>query len=118
MSDWYIATLIIQAVVDDPRAEEDILCDEQIRLIRADDPHQAYRKALALGNGEEVEYKNEFGGTVRWQFVGLRTFNRLDADEMTDGGELRCLLFHHPNPTSLVYPRDQLDAFLGPPDTE
>lgn len=118
MSDWYIATLIIQAVVDDPRAEEDILCDEQIRLIRADDPHQAYRKALALGTQAEREDTNEFGERVCWQFVGLRTFNRLAADDLTDGVELRYLLFHHPNPTSLVYPREQLDAFLGPPDTE
>ena len=107
-NEWYVATLIIKCVVEDNQTEA-VLCDEQIRLVKATTPDEAYQKALDIGKSEEHSYKNENDEEVKWRFVGLATLAELDTLE--DGTELKSRLFRSENPDKLVCQKDKLEVF-------
>jgi hypothetical protein len=86
-------------------------CDEQIRLILAQDAEIAYQKALQIGKGEEEIYENAEGELVRWDFIGVISLSRIEGDVIEDGIEIASHLFDHDHPESLIPPKDQLDVF-------
>ncbi len=115
-TNWYVATLIIRSRVEGDNSSARP-CDEQIRLIRAQDEEIAYQKALKLGKAEEQSYQNGEGETVYWEFVGLANLEEL-TESIQDGTEIRSRLFDSSNPSSLVRPKDQLSVYLGRSNNE
>lgn len=66
---WYLAKLVFHI-----SQEEDSLSpqfDEQLRLICAEMPKEAYDKAEAFGYSEEEEFKRGAGTRVSWRFVAV-----------------------------------------------
>jgi hypothetical protein len=66
---WYLAKLVFHI-----SQEEDSLSpqfDEQLRLICAEMPKEAYDKAEAFGYSEEEEFKRGAGERVSWRFVAV-----------------------------------------------
>ncbi len=95
-NNWYVATILIKAIVNDDTSGP-WLYDEQIRVIRAPNEEEAYRKALLFGKEEEQSYLNEYGQIVIWEFSGLINLERLD-NPIKDGTEIRSHLFHSIEP--------------------
>lgn len=108
---WYVATIIMRSTKLG-RDEPHWTCEEQIRVIRAPDAETAYRKAVELGKREELSYKNIYGETVTWDFVGLEDLVDLDG-AIRDGTEIRYRFFRHADPPDLVTEKDRLSIFLA-----
>ncbi len=60
--------------------------DEQIRVIKARDEHEAFLKARMLGVREEYSFTNENEEEVSWTFVDVTDLTEMD--ELTDGMEI------------------------------
>jgi hypothetical protein len=60
--------------------------DEQIRVIKARDEHEAFLKARMLGVREEYSFTNENDEEVSWEFVDVTDLSEIN--ELTDGMEL------------------------------
>jgi len=114
---WYFAELVMKIIVaDDPRN----VVHQNLVLIRADAPEEAYEKALLLGKKGETSYENSDGKAVQITFAGLSDLD-LIYEELEDGAEIA---FHYKVDVSeealqsIVRPRDRLRAFLPPTKAE
>jgi hypothetical protein len=114
---WYLAELVMQIVVaDDPRN----VVHQNLVLVSADAPEEAYEKALHFGKNSETSYENPDGKSVQISFEGLSDLDQID-EELEDGAELT---FHYKvnvseeQLRSIVQPRDRLRAFLPPTRAE
>ena len=114
---WYLAELVLKIIVaDDPRN----LVHQNLVLIRADAPEEAYEKALHFGKTSETSYENSDGKAVHITFEGLSDLDSID-EELEDGAELT---FHYKvnvseeQLRSIVQPRDRLRALLPPTRAE
>jgi len=114
---WYLAELVMKIVVaDDPRN----VVHQNLVLVRADAPEEAYEKALHFGKGSETSYENPEGKLVQITFEGLSDLD-LILEELEDGAELT---FHYKinvseeQLRSIVQPKDRLRAFLPPKRAE
>ena len=58
-----------------------------MKLIRADSPEEAYKKALTYGNDEEISYNNTDGKLVTFKFRGLGNLDVIH-EELKDGAEI------------------------------
>lgn len=105
---WYVATLIIRCRVANEPAP--YTCDEQIRLIRARSPEKAYEKAIKLGKEQEVNYLNENGEDVYWEFLGLEELHELE-EPIRDSLEIRSRLSEQIDPALKVVPKERLWVF-------
>lgn len=110
---WYLAELVMKIVVeDDPRN----VVHQNVVLVRAATPDEAYEKALHFGKNGETSYENPDGKSVQISFEGLSDLDLID-EELEDGAELT---FHYKvnvseeQLRSIVRPRDRLRAFLPP----
>lgn len=110
-SGWYLAELVMEIMVEgDPRN----VVHQNLTLIRADSPDEAYDKALRLGRDGETAYDNPAGRHVEIRFKGISDLDEI-YDELEDGAEIT---FHHrvgvsrEELKSLVLPRNRLRAFL------
>ena len=104
---WWVARLVLQVRV----GEDDTgpwLCDEQVRVIKAADKHQAYEKALRLGREQEDSYPNSDGEIVVWSFLGLSDLDMPLNGTIDDGTEITSNLSRETSPTSLVRRREEL----------
>jgi hypothetical protein len=110
---WYLAELVMKIVVADDARN---VVHQNLVLVRATTPEEAYEKALHFGKNAETSYENPDGKTVQISFEGLSDLDLID-EELEDGAELR---FHYKvnvseeQLQSIVRPRDRLRAFLPP----
>lgn len=96
---WYLAQIIFRVICGEGHHCPQF--DEHLRLIKAGDEEEAYRKAVALGLHESETFFNQHQQLVQWQFIdvaSLTFIGRLD-----DGTEL----------CSRIQEVDDADAYLS-----
>lgn len=102
---WYAAHLILSTVFKDG-LQDRYPAREDVVLIEADSPPDAFEKAKGLGKGRE----GDEGGTYRcddrkatWTFVGVRKLVECEGyvDRPADGAELTYSLLEVPDRESL-----------------
>jgi hypothetical protein len=110
---WYVAELVMEITVEgDPRN----VVHQNLVLIRANSPDEAYEKANKLGKDGESSYDNPFGKSVVFKFIGLSHLDEV-YDEIEDGAEITFkykIGVSAKKLKSLVKPRERLCAFLTP----
>lgn len=106
---WYSARLIVQCIVGSNLQEDDFLFDEQIRLIKASNPEEAYQKSICLSQAEELEYKNANGELVKWVFKGL--FDLDVVSRLKDGAEISSRRFRADSDQNWVFSKEKLSVF-------
>ena len=88
---WYVAEIIVRCRVDKARGRKS-LYDRQIKVLRATNHENAYKRALSLGKVENHRYKNRAGEIVYWEFVGLVSLDTLQEGKIGDGTEIHSRL--------------------------
>ena len=112
---WYIAEVVSETRVDgDLRPVGHIVT----HLLFADNPDEAYSKALALLDEGESVHCNSDGNAVRSRDLGIHEVDNLQVTELKDGDILASRTI---SPTSddelkqLVRSKEQLSLFGDPP---
>src|SRR5437870_5251111 len=85
MKKWFVAVLVVECRVGKDPAE---LWDQQIRLLRALTPEDAFHEAITLGRAENTRYRNRAGEVVTWNFVGLHDLAELGVSAIRSGVEV------------------------------
>lgn len=108
---WYLAELVMKlTVANDTRNE----VHQNVFLIQADSPDEAYEKALKFGRREETSYLNSVGNVVRISFEGISDLVDV-VEELVDGAELmfrRKVNVTEKKLRSMVLPKERLRVFL------
>ncbi|GHO87869.1 DUF4288 domain-containing protein [Dictyobacter formicarum] len=81
---WYLAELVEEIKIE---GESENVVHNNLILIRADSPEEAYRKALAKGEELNDVYESPDGKQVKVTFRGLSDLNAI-LDELEDGAEI------------------------------
>lgn len=81
---WYLAELVEEIKIE---GESENLVHNNLVLIRADSPEEAYRKALVKGEELNDVYESPDGKQVQVAFRGLSDLNAI-LDELEDGAEI------------------------------
>ena len=102
---WFVSRLLFTTSVGDAGPTT---WEEQIRVLRATSPEQAYDKAVKLGQSGEHEYANEADVAVRVRFLGLLDLEDLGAELLEDGIEIAS---RRSDSAMTPVPRDRLTAF-------
>ena len=77
----YSAKLLFQfRVVTYGRANRRRTCEERIVVFRARSADDALKRAKKAGRTAQHQYKNNTGGTVHFEFVGVLDLQHLGAD--------------------------------------
>lgn len=82
---WFSAVVVMECRVSNRSAD---LWDEQVHLIRAQSPEDAYKAARQLGKESETRYRNSAGEPVRWRFAGVGELEELLAQRIESGIEV------------------------------
>lgn len=88
--DWYVAGVLLRIEVgkiDPSNGNRRCSAWENHILIKAKNPKEAFKKAIAKGKSEECEYLNTDKEVVRFIFEGLTTLVPV-YDELEDGSEV------------------------------
>ena len=88
---WYAARLLFESAVEGNTDEP--LCEESIRVFKAESPENAFKRATEIGRGADHEYTNELGQAIKWRFVEVIEVQDLCETELTDGVEVFSRLF-------------------------
>lgn len=80
----YLAKLVFNIVIENKNIPSQF--DEQIRIIQANNPTDAFIKARALGKREEDIFKNKNNELVQWRFIDITGLYSLK--EVKDGDQL------------------------------
>jgi hypothetical protein len=116
-ANWFLAELVIEfRVEDDPRNVIHI----NTVLVRAESAEEAYTKALALGEQENLEYMSTEGRKVTVVFRGLgdllETYEGLEhGSELMSSEEIG---LSEEQVLSLVSPKESLATFAERPPIE
>jgi hypothetical protein len=81
---WYVAKIVFRIISGDGSHLAQF--DEQLRLISAEDEHQAFAKATNIGFSSQDSFLNNQHQPVKWQFIDVAEINPLN--DLTDGTEL------------------------------
>lgn len=81
---WYLAEIVEEIKVEG--ASTNIVHNDLV-LIRASSPEEAYEKAIAKGEEANITYENTEGQAVTVTFRGLSELNVI-LDELEDGAEI------------------------------
>lgn len=100
---WYLVKIVFRIVCGD--GEHVPQFDEQLRLIRANDKEDAFRKAQAVGKKEEETFLNRKEQLVQWQFINVSELYRLS--ELIDGAELYSRIEEKENAEAYIYTVNQ-----------
>ncbi len=87
---WYIAGIMLRFEVAGENKENSnrrTTAWENQHLVKAENPDEAYKKALKVGKESESEYVNTDGENVRWIFEGLTKLIPV-YEELEDGAEI------------------------------
>jgi hypothetical protein len=87
MSHWYAAKLLFESEVEG-EVLENSLCEESIRVIKAEDDDDAERKAEEVGVQAQHQYLNENGHTVRWHFRRVLEVQDISESQIVHGTEV------------------------------
>jgi hypothetical protein len=96
---WFLAKIIFRIVCGN--GEHTPQFDKQLRLIQADDETEAFSKAQAIGEQEQVSFMNQQEKLVQWKFINVSELYKLSA--LIDGAELY----------SRVEEVDDADQYIG-----
>ncbi|MFY9308056.1 MAG: DUF4288 domain-containing protein [Bacteroidia bacterium] len=80
----YLAKLVFNIVIENKNITSQF--DEQIRVIQAHSPEDAFIKARAIGKREEDSFINKKNETVQWKFIDITGLYSLK--EAKDGEQL------------------------------
>lgn len=86
---WYITKLVFRVISGS--GDHTPQFDEQVRLVEARNPNEAFLKARLIGGREEDAFISEELNAVRWQFIDVCEMKEIR--EFTDGMEL-CSRIH------------------------
>jgi hypothetical protein len=92
MTSWYSARLLFESSVEGDESDAP-LCEESIRVLRAESSDAALLKAADIGHAAEHEYPNDSGKLVKWSFVSVLEVQDLCEDELREGTEVFSRLF-------------------------
>ena len=81
---WYIAKIVFRIISGDGSHLAQF--DEQLRLISAENEHQAFEKATGIGLSSQDNFLNNQHQPVKWQFIDVAEINPLN--DLKDGTEL------------------------------
>ncbi|GCE27142.1 hypothetical protein KDA_26260 [Dictyobacter alpinus] len=81
---WYLAELVEEIKVE---GDNENIVHNNLILIRADSPEEAYTKALAKGQELNDAYENTDGKKIIVTFRGISDLNAI-LDELEDGAEI------------------------------
>jgi hypothetical protein len=81
---WYVAKIVFRIISGDGNHHAQF--DEQLRLISADDEHQAFEKATSMGLNNQDSFLNNQSLPVRREFIDVAEINPLN--DLADGTEL------------------------------
>jgi hypothetical protein len=95
---WFLAKIIYQIICGD--GDHTAQFDEQLRLINATSPLQAFYKAKRIGTDEEDNFLNDVNKPVRWKFIDVAEIYPLN--QLTDGVEIYSKITEEDNPDAYV----------------
>jgi putative SOS response-associated peptidase YedK len=81
---WYIAKIVFNITAENTEHKPQF--DEQLRLIAAENPEEAFLKARAIGIKEEDSFFNDRQNRVKWEFINVADIHRIS--NLEDGSEL------------------------------
>jgi hypothetical protein len=84
---WFTASILFKSHGQLP-LDGNLLWEERIVLVEAEDESSAERKAAKLGKAEEHEYLNQRGAAVRWTFEKIERICVIEGGLLKDGTEL------------------------------
>jgi hypothetical protein len=113
---WYSTAILLRfetEVEDEKNLNRRCLAWENYHIIKAENPEEAYEKAVKLGKSYENKYKNTEGENVRWIFEGLTMLVPI-YEELHDGAEIGWT--EHENKAvktikGFVKPKEKLEVF-------
>jgi hypothetical protein len=79
----FVAVILSEATSDAPGHRP--LYEESFVLVRAASVEEASERAEELGRGEQTEYLNEAGETIRWSLKHVVDVSDVVDDELGDG---------------------------------
>ncbi len=100
---WYLAKFVFRIVCGD--GQHTAQFDEQLRLVRATDKEEAFRKAQEMGKKEQETFFNRKEQLVQWQFINISELYVLS--ELIDGAELYSKIEEKENAEAYVYTVNQ-----------
>ena len=109
-AEWYIAEIVEEIIVAN---DERNVIHQNLVLINAHSPDEAYSRAITLGRGGETEYENPVGQKVVIKFRGLSSLDVIH-DAIEHGAELRFLknvCVPEAEIVKLLKSKEQLEAF-------
>ncbi|HTF17625.1 MAG TPA: DUF4288 domain-containing protein [Chryseolinea sp.] len=84
LMNWYITKIVFAITREDSQSRKQF--DEQLRLIAAENPEEAFLKARSIGLGEEDCFYNDKNKKVKWEFINVSEVIPLKGLE--DGAEV------------------------------
>lgn len=80
---WYLAKIVYRIVIGNESTSQ---FEEQLRLIEALSPMNAFEKAYQIGSGESNDSGTALQALVYWKFVDVTELYRIN--QLTDGAEI------------------------------
>lgn len=115
--EWYLAELVMKITV---AGESRTVVHQNLVLVSALSPDEAYAKALKFGKDGQASYDNPDGKAVEITFEGISGLVQL-YEELQDGAELTFrekIGLDREQIRTLIPPRDQLPVFRPPQRTK
>lgn len=81
---WYLAKVVYRIICGE--GDHKAQFDEQLRLISADNEHEAFTKAQAIGVVEQETFLNEKRHLVEWKFIDVSELHLLN--NLMNGAEM------------------------------
>lgn len=85
--DWFGIKLLFRAEHADEH-EDEVLYQESVLLVSADDEDKAKEKAINWSTNEELSYSNVYGKQVKWKFIKMVDVYQLPEAEIKDCTEV------------------------------
>jgi hypothetical protein len=95
---WYCTKLVFNIAVNN--TENCKQFDEQLRLIAANNPTEAYYKAKLIGENEQLSFINSNNDYLQWNFIDVSEVNLLT--EVKDGMQLYSTTFETENSVEYI----------------
>ncbi|MDB5136265.1 MAG: hypothetical protein JWP37_2868 [Mucilaginibacter sp.] len=106
---WYVAKIVFRIVSGNGNHHAQF--DEQLRLISADDEHQAFEKASRIGLNNQDSFLNNQSEQVKWQFIDVAQINQLN--DLSNGTELYYQIHEAPDADLYIAWAHHKSALLG-----
>lgn len=76
---WYMVKLVFRILCGD--GQHPAQFDEQWRMLRAEDPRSALKRAYDLGEQEGTVFMNHQDVRIQWRFLGVVAMKSLDLQQ-------------------------------------